>query len=110
MCFLKDGIENSHNGVLGEHGIEGLGVLYVAIVGTSGKCVRDIDIGDRLVFSENIAICIASAGKWEDAVRRNGVPFHLACVNSNVNNEVREGLDLDVPRLGERCTGISVGS
>ena len=39
----------------------------------------------------------------------DGVTFHLVSVNVNVNDEGREGLDLDVPWFVEVCTGVGVG-
>ena len=80
---------NSSGDGLGEHGVEGLGVLDVAIVSTSSECVRDVDGGDRLVFGENISIGIASSGYRYNAVRRDGVPFHLVCANVDINDEGR---------------------
>ena len=90
ICRWKeDGIVNSSGDVIGEHDKEGLGVLDVAIVITSGECVHDIDGGDRLVFGENISIGIASSGYRYNAVRRDGVPFHLVCANVDINDEGR---------------------
>ena len=60
--MLKYSIANSYGDGLGEHGVEGLGVLDGAIVGMSGECVCDVDGGYRLIFGENITVGIASGG------------------------------------------------
>ena len=99
---------NSSGEKIGAHDVEGLGFLDGAIVGTSGKFVRDIDRGYQLIFGENIVIFVASGGDREDAVRRDGIPFHLFCVNSNVNNEGRGAFDLSVPRFREGHAGVGV--
>ena len=57
--MLKYGIANSFGDGLGEHSVEGLGVLDGAIVGINGECVRDVDGGYRLIFGENTAIGFA---------------------------------------------------
>ena len=38
-----------------------------------------------------------------------GIPFHLVFVNVNVDNELWEGLNLTVPRLVQRRSGVGVG-
>ena len=42
-------------------------------------------------------------------MRREGVPFHIVCANLNINDEVREGFNLAVPRFGEGGAGVVVG-
>ena len=95
--MLKYGIANSSGDGLGYHGVERLGVLDGAILGTSGECIRNFDGGDQLIFGENIVIGIASGGDGENAARRTGIAFHLVCENTNVKNAGREGIELAVP-------------
>ena len=64
-----------------------------------GEFVLDVGRGDLLIFSENIAIGIASSGDGEDSVRRGGVTFYLVRANANVDDEGGKVFNLPVPRF-----------
>ena len=77
MRLLGYGIAKFSGDGLGENGIERLGVLNCKIISMSSECVLDVGRGDRLIFSENIPIGIASGSVGDDYVRCNGAPFYL---------------------------------
>ena len=108
--LLKDGIRNSFGDGLGEHVIEWLVFSNITIMSTSGQCVCNVGGGDWLIFGDITASGIASSGDGEDAVRRNGIPFHLLCLNGKNDDEWREYFDFDVPPFVKRRTGIGLGS
>ena len=80
-----------------------------AISATSGKCIRNVNKGDRLIFGETIAIGVDSVGNRDDNVRRSGIPFHLVCTDANINNEVRGGFNLAVLHFGEVRAAVVLG-
>ena len=58
--LLKDDVANGSGDVIGEHGVKSLGVLNFMLISMIGECILDVGRGDRLIFSENIAIGIVS--------------------------------------------------
>ena len=107
--MLGDVLVNGSGDGLGTHGVERLGVLYCVIFSTSSECVHYVGRVDRLIFSENVAIGVASGGYRYDAMGRDGVPFYLFSADGNVDDERGKGFNLTVSRLVKRRAGVSKG-